>query len=372
MKEIFYELINEAVNGEITIDNEIWTCSFNTIINDLELINNRNISTLVIKDEEKFLNLLEEYVLLEIDMNRKFYYISNENHKDKVKAIIMFLFINATLTDFINPTDFLRKRIAFLKDTTFDKYDDYKKIKINNEPIDSIQIQKQTQSITMETPYKITISITNEQNINIPIAEISYGIDNRTCYIYSIMKPKEKKNVSNEEISFKKKLNRYLYKLNEGILEQESDEFKNYKRGLSQYYPENITDVTHAFVLAATIFISLLQKEQIYNIKIVPYLPIRYLSREIVAQKHPEEETKTALLKRNETIQENATNKLIRTFTRIDHHFNKGTKIISYPYEQDDYMTIILSNKQTPLNNSILNLINNIILEEMEIQHTKN
>lgn len=363
MKEIFYELINEAVNGEITIDNEIWPCSFNTIINNFELINHNNISTLVIKDEKIFLNLLEEYILLEIDMNRKFYHITNEIYKNKIKAIIMFLFINATPTDFVNPNDYLKKRIAFLKDTTFDKYDDYKKIKINNEPIDSIQIQKQTQSITMETPYKITISITNEQNINIPIAEISYGIDNKTCYIYSIMKPKEKKNISNEEISFKKILNRYLYKLNEGILEIESNEFKNYKKGLSQYYPENITDVTHAFVLAAAIFITLLQKEQIYNIKIVPYLPIRYQSREIVAQKQLDKETKNALLKRNETIQENATNKLLRTFRRIDYHYGQTSTITSYPYEQDEFMTIKLSAKQNPLNNSLLNKINDIILE---------
>ena len=276
----------------------------------------------------------------------------------------MFLFINATPEDFINPTYFLQKRISFIKDTTFEKYENYKKLQINNETLNSIQIQKQTQSLMMETPYKITISVQNDQNINIPIAEISYGIENNTCYIYSIMKPKEKKKLTNEEILYKKKLNRYLYKLNEGILEQESIEFQNYKNELSQYYPENITDVTHAFVLAATIFISLLQKEQINNIKIVPYLPIRYLSREISAEKHPEKETKKALLERNNKIQENATNKLLRTFRRVNYHFGQTSTITSYPYEQDEYMTVKITTKQEPLNNPILNEINNIILKD--------
>jgi hypothetical protein len=39
MKEIFYELIKEASNGEVIIDNEPWPCGFNTRIfrNDQEI-----------------------------------------------------------------------------------------------------------------------------------------------------------------------------------------------------------------------------------------------------------------------------------------------------------------------------------------------
>ena len=53
MKEIFYELINEARSGEVIIDNEPWPCGFNTRIfrdgQEIEYVNDYNKSILVIK-----------------------------------------------------------------------------------------------------------------------------------------------------------------------------------------------------------------------------------------------------------------------------------------------------------------------------------
>lgn len=361
MKELLLEIINEAHNGSIIIDDEPWNCSFNTVLSNTELFKEDNMATLVIKDINSFLTLLEEYILLEVDMNRKFYSISKNIEKNKIKAIITCLFINATTEDFLNPTDMLRRKIAFIKDKTLDTYEQGKTIKVNNPLINGIKIKKDTHSLMMETPYKITISVTNEFGIECPLAEISYGIENNTCYIYSIMKPKDKKDISKEEQSFQKKVNRYLFKLNEGVLEQESDEFKQYKEGTLDYYPENITDVTQSFVLATTIFFSILQNENITNIKVVPYLPIRYHSRVIAAHNISDETRRQELLERNNRIQENATNKLLRTIRRVDYHFGDSSQILSYPYEQDEYMTLSLTSKEDKLNNQILNEINNSI-----------
>ena len=67
----------------------------------------------------------------------------------------------------------------------------------------------------------------------------------------------------------------------------------DFKNNLSTYYPEgNITDVTPSFILSLNIFITLLQNKNITKIKAVPYLPIRYISRELAAESTKEEDKK--------------------------------------------------------------------------------
>ena len=61
------------------------------------------------------------------------------------------------------------------------------------------------------------------------------------------------------EEKFKKNIARKLYKLNKGISDIESQEFKDYKEGNSDYYPENITDVSVSSVLSLYVFINLIK-----------------------------------------------------------------------------------------------------------------
>ena len=52
MKELFYEIIKEAYDANIVIDNEVWNIGFNTIIKEknIEYYNDKkNVYTLVIK-----------------------------------------------------------------------------------------------------------------------------------------------------------------------------------------------------------------------------------------------------------------------------------------------------------------------------------
>ena len=65
MRALFYQVIKEAKNGKVLLDDEEWGISFNTIIYDNgktkeEYFNDRNISTLVIKNEEKFIEMLNQ------------------------------------------------------------------------------------------------------------------------------------------------------------------------------------------------------------------------------------------------------------------------------------------------------------------------
>lgn len=97
------------------------------------------------------------------------------------------------------------------------------------------------------------------------------------CYIYSILNKENLDKVSDEKLlKYKKKISRILYKLNKGISKIEAEEFKNNN---TDYYDENITDISVSSVLSLYIFINII-KEKADMIKGVPYLPLRYISRD--------------------------------------------------------------------------------------------
>ena len=76
MKELFYELLKEASLGKVKLNDQVWPISFNSIIyeNDrvkISYINEQNITTLVIRNEDEIFNLLDKYMKLEQKRNRK-------------------------------------------------------------------------------------------------------------------------------------------------------------------------------------------------------------------------------------------------------------------------------------------------------------
>ncbi len=374
IKEIFYEVLNEAVNGEVIIDGDPIGISFNSVFYQdgikKELFSDRNNATLVLKNDDEFFELLDEYLMLEINANRRtMKFIGKDTYRYKVKLLITYLFANASTEEFLNPNDMLRRKIAFLEDDSFSYLDDGKIVEVGN-AIDGADIclKRSLHSVFMETSYKLEMSfIKNEidEKLMVPFADISYRViqegTEKVCYIYSVMKPKVK-DLSPLEEKLNKKINRTLYKLNEGILEQESEEFKAYKRGEDDYYPSNISDVTQSFVLASTSFISLLQKEGITKVKIVPYLPVRYAGRDNAAGMIKNEDRRRELIERNNRIQANATDKFMRVFRRVQYHMNNDMVLKSVPYEYDEFMTFIIKEKSGELNNPILEEISRGVL----------
>ena len=184
---------------------------------------------------------------------------------------------------------------------------------------------------------------------------VYYGIctkDNqKICYIYSVLKKNTKEQLTEEEASFQRKINRKLFSLNSDV--KELEEFLSEEES-------NIRDVSMSFVYTINAFLSILQTKGIEQIKVVPYLPIRYHSRDITAKRANRED----LIDRNNAIQTNLTNKLIRTFRRVSVQ-NKQLTIISYPMVNDEYLTLSLDKKQNELDNMLLeeisNSINNIV-----------
>lgn len=358
MQKIFEELIVEASTGRVIIDDEEWPITFNTKILDEEkdYENEENFSTLIIKDEERFLKLLRKYISIELKKNRKMPKFYKDISRNKIKWLMAYLFVNARCEDFDDPEEYLRRVIGFLEDNTFDYLSNGIEIDAGSYLLDSkLKVQKNISSTSMETPNKIDLTLTKEINnktVEYNLPSIYYGIDKGVCYIYSIITPKSKKDKSEEEIKYNKQINRVLYKLNNGITD--TKEYIDYKEGKSTYYPEgNITDVTHSFILSLSIFLSLLKSRNITKVKAVPYLPVRYASRYITAKRNKDKNREKELLDRNNDIQNNTTNKFLRTFLRLSSQ-DKSISIESYPYEIDEFLTVNLSNKQKEVTNELL------------------
>ena len=333
MKEIFLNLIKEAKQGKIMIASDIWPISFNTIIDDEQInyTSSENNITLVINNLSEFLKYIELYVEEVLKKSNIPTYIVKE--EEKIKYIISYLFVNSTTEDFLNPIDCIKRRISFIKDNTFSSFDQEKEIPLEEFYNSTLTIKKEQSSITMETPYKLTFSLKDNSNSYL-LPSIYYGIsDDKTCYIYAITNPKQKVNISEEERQYQKKINRLLYKINEGITK--NDDYQTTEEN-------NIKDVSMSFIFVLNIFITLLQQENIKKIKVVPYLPIRYNSRSQTAKNSSEKEK---LDERNDNIQTNLTNKLIRTFRRLASQ-NNNVKIELLPYELDEYLTINLSQEE--------------------------
>lgn len=129
MKALFYEVVREAQNGKVIIDKEEWGISFNTIIYDngvqkYEYFNDKNLSNLVIKNEEEFIEVLEEYIYYSFSMNRKTAKFLDNIEYNKMKMLIAYLFINFSTEDFLNPVSAIRRNIDFMHDKTFNYLDE--------------------------------------------------------------------------------------------------------------------------------------------------------------------------------------------------------------------------------------------------------
>ena len=337
-KELFIDIIKGAKSGKVIIDGDAFPICFNTIINDKKIIGDDSYPYANIKDEDKFFTLLDEYLDLELSLNRKHPLFIKDAIDNFKRMLISYLFVNASITDFENVNDLLRKRISFLKDNTFKDY--HKTIKMPSLLDSNLVISNEVQSVMMECANAISFKLEKDGEFY-SLPKVFYGIDNDTCYIYSIMNDKK---FVNNDTPFKKKTNRLLYKLNENVFENESDEYKTYLENKT-YYPENISEISVSFLLSLSMFIKMLKESNISKIKVVPYLPVRYLSRSVSSRKREDDE-------RNDKIQDNATNKFIRTFQRCAYHI-KELEVLSYPYMESEYLSLRINDIKT-INNDML------------------
>lgn len=379
IEEIFFnQILPNLKNGSIEIpiyntnsNGDIFT--FNVLV---DAYDETRPYYLCIQDKEKLVNSLYEYMQIMLSNDSS---INKQNIYDKIKYYLTLLWVNATYEDLRNPVRFIQKYIDFNNNPLFeDEFTYASNIESLNDADIDVIIKREPAN--METPYSFNAQINlfdNGKENNYYLPSICYGVSGDICYIYSIQN--SGMFASNPE--FEKKIKRLLYKMNENVSSHESEDFKEYKRLEKQgnnmedeFYPENISDVSVSTILALTVFMDSLNDMNIKNIKVVPFLPIRYKNRKSEYEKKYQlklkqlkvdeiKELKQNLEEKRLLIQSNLTNKFIRDFMRLKHHFN-GIGILSYPMEVDEYLSININNMECHNNKLIENILSNKVQDD--------
>ena len=315
MDEIISHFFEQCEIGRVVVDDIYYNLHFS-------LNNNPNCLNIKVKDKELLYKYIKEFLLL-----------FNFENVNQIYKKLVYLFSNLTFSDCDNIYEYIKRNTLFVKNKLlYDTEITFNENKIKIKIMDSYQ----------ETPYCFKVFISSgESSYELPT--ISYGIADDICYIYAIQdKNKDKTSPYN------KKIKRILYKMNNGI--KETQDYEQYKNGESDYYPENISDVSPSSVLALTIFLKQLSNLNITKIKVVPFLPIRYNAKEEAYKNRIDYLLKSGQLEnemieyyKNEhlRIQNNLTQKFIRNFFRVSYHF-PNVLINSIPYETDEYLNITL------------------------------
>lgn len=236
----FNELKEEARLGEVNylLDDDIMKLRILFNIVDDSILN--NMPNLYIKDNNNFNKLLYKYVYIALN----FYNL--EINYNNIKKILAFLFSNITDKEMNNIEAYLKKYIDFYEDQTLkDQYGE-KKTTLGN-----LKYKIDTQSFQQETPYCFKSYFDNETS-KYALPRISFGISNGICYIYAIQNKDSKMNIDSN----------YNFKVKEKM--------KEINKGISKY-----RNVTPSFVVALSLFISVLKENNITQIKVVTPLPIR-------------------------------------------------------------------------------------------------
>lgn len=359
---VFYdEIINEASTGRVDCF-FMMNLLFSTYIREenktIEAKKNDDgrylIPRLVIKNKNNFNKLLTEYLALA----RKKYDLSIyqdeltfadvENYEQVINKIILTtLWANATYDDFSESEEFLRKQIAFLKDETFSEYEEPTIIGYSETLGGYVEVENVQETILNETPNSLKISVIEpETNERYTFPLVRYGIEDNKCYIYAVQKNKR----YDEENKFKKKVNRRLFQIGENF-DTKNDTYENYGEG-------NLKDVSASFVVASNIALGLLASKGITDVVVPSILIERWNAKEtgIIVKSKREENSQEYIDSNKEEhnkIQNNLTEKLLRTFLRIVSH-NKTFNVTAYPFDIDSSLHIKTS-EELDCNNTLLN-----------------
>ena len=268
IKDIFFEIIKEAENGKIKLQEELYS-SVITYYVFLKFYVNKNKDNeinLIIKNEDTFFEKLESYVKLSlIHYNKDFNYIN-------VKHIITMMFSNISNYDTYDLENFLDIHIKFLEQSKLFK----NKSKYINDDIGYLVSSISKQSMNQETPFCFKSRFEKDDTYyNLP--RISFGISDDICYIYAVQN-KDKNVVTDYNLEYVNIVKNNIRKVNKSI-----NKYRN---------------VTPSFVVSLATFINEMKKCGINKFVAVTNLPLRVQNRDTVT-KH-KIETKSFTLKEEE------------------------------------------------------------------------
>lgn len=222
---------------------------------------------------------------------------------------------NATFDDFQNPLDFLRKRIAFLNSKVTET-----SIDLNYSNILKGNLKLNISKDLLETPYKLVIDWENEKEEKYEFPQVKFGIQDDTVHIYAIQ---------NHSKLMHPGIKRTLYKIGQGFDSKED----NYEI----YGPGNLNDVTPSFLVALNMAVSYFNSLGYKNIVVPSMLIARWNAKQIMFNMMKYvvgDEVFNENVEEYNNTQHNLTEKLLRTFLRLAHHY-ESINVSSYPFEVD-------------------------------------
>ena len=257
-----------------------------------------------------------------------------------VNALAIFQWFNEETWEKYHYLPFYSKSVEFLENDLFKNY--YKFLGYSDILESEIYIYGKKSEIYNETPYFLEIILSNKEN-KFVLPHVYLGVNKNTAYIYAIQNSK-----SNEKNNFTKKINRKLYKVNEGF-DKNIDNYEIYEEG-------NLQDITPSFLLSLNITLNILLSNDITNIEVPSILIERWNAKEIANSykmvSYPQKINLNEKINEHILIQKNLTEKLIRTFNRLSFH-NLNINITSFPNELDSSLHLKLS-KNKNINNQLL------------------
>lgn len=329
--DVFYtKVVPEAQKGKIDCYFMVNT-AFNLVINNEEIskcddlpYDGLLIPTLKITNKELFDDMLVEYV----KKARNFYDssdfsflndISVSDNEDLVslkeeyltKYIICLLFANASVSDFDNPIEFLRSRIAMF-DNKILNHDGELNLGYVDSIGASVYLEEEVSPIQSETPYRIKGYLKFDDDYKLLLPEIYVGDSGNKYQLYGIQKNKNSSSDVDEKSYLKQIRNGFIAKVN----------------GAPEHY-----------FLAVMIFLSLCSDKEI---ELIPLLIERWNAKAIAmtdkAKKNPNVSLSN-LENEQERIQNIRTDIFIRYFTKLSDSCN-GLDFSAFPFETDAGMYV--------------------------------
>lgn len=343
VENIFYnEIIQEAATGYVDCDFFIPICFETKELknNVLESITtakyfpNVMTPTLLIKDRTHLTDSIRQYVELAREFYKNDARLIDMDEHTKDKYIISSLLANTLVTDFNDIDSLFVRHSNFLKDDSFFKFLEPQNIGYSSILESNVMVEVEKQSIVEETPYGLKLSLQDEQgNTTYVFPIIRFGISDNKAYIYAVQGMEDNNN---------KKIERKLRKIGEGFAEGEEE-----KDPVN--YPENLYSVSPWAIAALSIAVPFIRRHSGIEEFVAPYFLVNRwnaveISYEILKEQYKgreeEDKIKKVLSRKEEMvvhhddIQRNITDKFIRNFRRLDHHFS-NINIDSFPLEMD-------------------------------------
>lgn len=384
MNMFFNDIAPQTHTGRVTINGFVFNIGFNLATSNTMLANDTSEENeypyLIINDLDNFNDAMYEYLETALNSNSydlSDYYDEGFSEEDFVKLFISFVWSNATYEDFENPVNFLKRYRSFSLDDTFDNYTEEQNLGYLENVNANLLVQKLKQSCNLETPNKMRFTFEND-GCRYTLPDVLYGIEenedgSKRAYIYAIQNKKENKSEENDEKKFQNRTKRKLYKVNDGVFDNEDDEYKQYIENDRQdeYYPENVSDVSPSAVIALTAFVGLLKNEGIDSISAPDFLPVRWFAKERAIEYKANSMRKNSSNDNDienyieskslehENIQLNLTEKFIRDFRRISYAL--GIEITDLPDSGNNFIKIEYEDVNDKCNNDFLkNILNTI------------